>query len=92
MIKNKSSDPNKQMQSNAKKISDLISANQVAFAVITILYILPLLTDSGSSALRGFITILSRFMIAGVFALSFDLQLGRLVSRSYFTFSARRDI
>ncbi|MHA2031559.1 MAG: branched-chain amino acid ABC transporter permease, partial [Candidatus Kariarchaeaceae archaeon] len=77
MIKNKSSDPNKQMQSNAKKISDLISANQVAFAVITILYILPLLTDSGSSALRGFITILSRFMIAGVFALSFDLQLGR---------------
>jgi len=77
MISNTQMDSTEQKQSNIARISNLISANQVALTVITILYILPLLTDSGTSPLRGFINIITGFMIAGIFALSFDLQLGR---------------
>jgi ABC-type branched-subunit amino acid transport system permease subunit len=73
MIKNS----NKQEQSIYTKITDLISTNQVSLTVITVLYILPLLTDSGNSSLRGLINIITGFMIAGIFALSFDVQLGR---------------
>ncbi len=77
MVTHTNSNKNKQKQSIITKISDLISANQVSISVITVLYLLPLLTNSELSPLRGFINLLSGFMIAGIFALSFDLQLGR---------------
>lgn len=71
---------NKKSETKFTKFSSTLSKNQVVFTVIVFLYLLPLFTNSSSDqtgTLRSLINMFTEFMIFGIFALSFDLQLGR---------------
>jgi ABC-type branched-subunit amino acid transport system permease subunit len=60
-----------------KNIPSVLSSNRALLAVIAFLYLLPLGTSAGTSPIRTLIYIITRIMILGLLAMSFDLQLGR---------------
>ncbi|MFW9975219.1 MAG: branched-chain amino acid ABC transporter permease [Candidatus Thorarchaeota archaeon] len=60
-----------------KNMPSVLLRNSALLAVIAFLYLLPLGTSAGISPIRTLIYIVTRIMILGVLAMSFDLQLGR---------------
>lgn len=73
-----------QLQSTKKKtgkivnqVGEFISKNQIIITILFFLYILPLFTRAERSALRTSLLLITEFLIFGIFALSFDLQLAR---------------
>ncbi len=58
-------------------IPSVISKNRTLVAVLAFLYMLPLGSAAGTSPIRSLIYDLTRVMILGLLAMSFDLQLGR---------------
>jgi ABC-type branched-subunit amino acid transport system permease subunit len=58
-------------------IPSLLSKNRTLIAILAFLYMLPLGTAASTSPVRTLIYVLTRIMILGLLAMSFDLQLGR---------------
>ncbi len=59
------------------RFSENISRNQLLITIVAFLYIIPLFTNSELSSTRATIDLITKFLIYGIFALSFDFQLGR---------------
>ncbi len=59
------------------KLPSLLSKNSVLLALIAFLYLLPLFTSAQNSPTRDLLSVLTKMMILGLLAMSFDLQLGR---------------
>jgi ABC-type branched-subunit amino acid transport system permease subunit len=60
-----------------RKFEEIISKNQLFICIVAFLYIIPLFTNSELSSTRATIDLITKFLIFGIFALSFDFQLGR---------------
>jgi ABC-type branched-subunit amino acid transport system permease subunit len=60
-----------------KSISSVLSKNRTLVAVLAFLYMLPLGSAASISPIRSLTYDLTRVMILGLLAMSFDLQLGR---------------
>ncbi len=58
-------------------IPSVLSKNRTFIAILAFMYMLPLSTAASTSPVRTLIYILTRIMILGLLAMSFDLQLGR---------------
>ncbi|UCE14634.1 MAG: hypothetical protein JSV04_05490, partial [Candidatus Heimdallarchaeota archaeon] len=59
------------------QVGESISKHQIVITITFFLYILPLFTKAETSALRTTLLLITEFLIFGIFALSFDLQLAR---------------
>ena len=66
-----------EMRVKINSISSVLSKNRTVIAVLTFFYILPLGTAASLSPVRSLTYDLTRIMILGLLAMSFDLQLGR---------------
>jgi ABC-type branched-subunit amino acid transport system permease subunit len=66
-----------EMHVKINSISSVLSKNRTLIAVLTFFYILPLGTGASLSPVRSLTYDLTRIMILGLLAMSFDLQLGR---------------
>ena len=59
------------------KLPSMLSKNSVLLALIAFLYLLPLVTSAENSPMRDLLSVMTKMMILGLLAMSFDLQLGR---------------
>ena len=59
------------------RIPSILSNNRAVIAVLAFLYLLPLGTAASTSPVRALLFLITRIMIFGLLAMSFDLQLGR---------------
>ncbi len=59
------------------RIPSILSNNRTVIAVLAFLYLLPLGTAAGTSPVRTLLFLITKIMIFGLLAMSFDLQLGR---------------
>jgi ABC-type branched-subunit amino acid transport system permease subunit len=58
-------------------LKEVVSRNQVFITLVAFLYLLPLFTKAELSGFRSTLFIITELMIFGIFALSFEFQLGR---------------
>ncbi|MFX1253919.1 MAG: branched-chain amino acid ABC transporter permease [Promethearchaeota archaeon] len=58
-------------------IPSTLSENKILIAIIAFLYLLPLTTTATTSPVRALLSLITKIMIFGLLAMSFDLQLGR---------------
>ena len=58
-------------------IPSILTKNRTLIAVLAFLYLIPLATTADTSPIRSLIYLMTRIMILGLLAMSFDLQLGR---------------
>ncbi|MFX1580162.1 MAG: hypothetical protein ACFFBJ_10975, partial [Promethearchaeota archaeon] len=65
------------MISTLRSTPSILSRNRTLIAVLAFLYLLPLATSASTSPIRSLIYLMTRMMILGLLAMSFDLQLGR---------------
>ena len=62
---------------NLNIFEEILRKNQIYIIIIAFLYIIPLFTNSQLSSTRATIDLITKFLIFGIFALSFDFQLSR---------------
>ncbi len=67
----------KKVKDTIRSIPSILSRNRMLLAVIAFFYLLPLTTTAGTSPMRALLFLLTKIMIFGLLAMSFDLQLGR---------------
>ncbi len=78
MISNKENSSVKQSKKDIfTYFKEKLAKNQIFITIIAFLYILPLFTNSQFSDTRSTLSLFTTFLIFGIFALSFDFQLGR---------------